>query len=62
MSDMELPRPSVKGGNSRDLLVEVPAVSVNPLDTRLRAGAAPVEGGYKALGYDAVGTVRVLSH
>ena len=58
LSDIELPRPSVKGGNSRDLLVEVQAVSVNPVDTKLRAGAAPAEGDYKVLGYDAVGIVR----
>ena len=58
LSDIELPRPRVKGSSTRDLLVEVQAVSVNPVDTKLRAGAAPVEGGYKVLGYDAVGIVR----
>ncbi len=53
--DIELPRP-VPGG--RDLLVEVQAVSVNPVDTKVRRSAAPAEGEYKVLGFDAVGVVR----
>lgn len=53
--DIELPRP-VPGG--RDLLVEVQAVSVNPVDTKVRRSAASAEGEYKVLGFDAVGVVR----
>ena len=53
--DIELPRPTVR---ARDLLVQVQAISVNPVDTKVRAGAAPPEGEYKVLGYDAVGIVR----
>lgn len=39
-----------------DLLVEVEAVSVNPVDVKLRAGA-PADG-FRVLGFDAAGTVR----
>lgn len=39
-----------------DLLVEVAAVSVNPVDTKQRA--AEPEGGFRVLGFDAAGTVR----
>jgi zinc-binding alcohol dehydrogenase family protein len=52
--DVELPRPAASG---RDLLVEVAAVSVNPVDVKVRAGVAPPDGGLKVLGWDAVGTV-----
>ncbi|KAF0675962.1 1-deoxy-D-xylulose-5-phosphate reductoisomerase [Profundibacterium mesophilum KAUST100406-0324] len=40
-----------------DLLVEVRGVSVNPVDTKLRAAAAP-EAGHRILGFDAAGIVR----
>ncbi|BBP04802.1 oxidoreductase [Sulfuriferula plumbiphila] len=53
--DIELPRPRATG---RDLLVEVQAVSVNPVDTKLRRSAVPTDGEYKVLGFDAVGIVR----
>lgn len=39
-----------------DLLVEVEAVSVNPVDVKLRAGAPA--NGFKVLGFDAAGIVR----
>ena len=43
----------------RDLLVEVRAVSVNPVDVKMRAGADP--GGVpKILGWDAAGVVRAV--
>lgn len=51
--DMDLPKP-VPG--PRDLLVEVRAVSVNPVDTKIRAGSAATEP--KVVGWDAVGVVR----
>lgn len=41
---------------AHDLLVEVEAVSVNPVDVKLRAGAP--SGGFRVLGFDAAGTVR----
>lgn len=53
--DIELPRPSPTG---RDLLVEVQAIAVNPVDTKVRRSATPPPGEYKVLGYDAVGIVR----
>lgn len=53
--DIELPKPTP---NPRDLLVKIEAVSVNPVDTKVRAGAGPFTGDeYRVLGYDAVGVV-----
>lgn len=52
--DIELPRPKATG---RDLLVEVRAVSVNPVDTKVRASAQPEGSAYKVIGYDAAGVV-----
>lgn len=56
LQDIDLPRPSATG---HDLLVEVAAVSVNPVDTKVRNGAAP-EGEWKVLGWDAVGRVAEI--
>lgn len=53
--DITLPEPSPSG---RDLLVEVKAVSVNPVDYKVRRGTAPRDGAWKVLGYDAAGIVR----
>lgn len=39
-----------------DLLVEIEAISVNPVDVKLRAGAQ--SGGFRVLGFDAAGVVR----
>ncbi len=52
--DIELPRPAPRG---RDLLVEIRAVSVNPVDTKVRAGVSPAENEWKVLGWDAAGIV-----
>tara|TARA_R110002049_G_scaffold13509_3_gene58748 strand:+ start:98411 stop:99436 length:1026 start_codon:yes stop_codon:yes gene_type:complete len=52
--DIELPMPTATG---RDLLVKVSAVSVNPVDTKIRASANPEQGEYKVIGWDAVGEV-----
>jgi NADPH:quinone reductase len=52
--DVELPRPEPGG---RDLLVKVEAVSVNPVDTKVRRGGDPA-GGMRVLGWDAAGTVE----
>lgn len=54
LQDITLPRPEPTG---RDLLVEVRAVSVNPVDTKVRRRAAPEAGGWKVLGWDAAGIV-----
>ncbi|EZP72146.1 zinc-binding alcohol dehydrogenase family protein (plasmid) [Novosphingobium resinovorum] len=56
--DVELPRPVAAG---RDLLVAVQAVSVNPVDTKVRAGAPPFEGrAERILGWDAAGIVEAV--
>jgi zinc-binding alcohol dehydrogenase family protein len=43
-----------------DLLVEVHAVSVNPVDTKIRRNVAPGAGEAKVLGWDAAGVVRAV--
>ncbi|WP_118137948.1 zinc-binding alcohol dehydrogenase family protein [Oceanicella sp. SM1341] len=43
----------------RDILVRVEAVSVNPVDTKVRSSAQP-EGGPRILGWDAAGTVEAI--
>ena len=53
--DLELPDPAAPTGS--DLLVRVEAVSVNPVDTKVRRSARPEPGAPKILGYDAAGTV-----
>jgi NADPH2:quinone reductase len=55
--DVDLPTPEAKG---HDLLVEIKAVSVNPVDVKVRANAAPTEGEYKVLGWDAAGIVKAI--
>ncbi|MBB3453982.1 NADPH2:quinone reductase [Rhizobium sp. BK313] len=55
--DIDLPTPEAKG---HDLLVEIKAVSVNPVDVKVRANAAPTEGEYKVLGWDAAGIVKAI--
>ncbi|MBV9653521.1 MAG: zinc-binding alcohol dehydrogenase family protein [Acetobacteraceae bacterium] len=42
----------------RDLRVSVRAVSVNPVDTKLRSGMAPPSGETRILGFDAAGVVE----
>jgi len=55
--ELELPRPEP---GPHDLLVKVEAVSVNPVDVKLRAGARPPEGAPRILGFDAAGTVEAV--
>ncbi|MFN3526689.1 MAG: zinc-binding alcohol dehydrogenase family protein [Paracoccus sp. (in: a-proteobacteria)] len=55
--DIDLPEPSPTG---RDLLVEVKAISVNPVDYKVRRSTAPQDGGWKVLGFDAAGIVRTV--
>jgi NADPH:quinone reductase len=54
LMDIDMPRPAASG---RDLLVEVRAVSVNPVDYKMRASAPAPAGGAKVVGYDAAGVV-----
>ncbi|HXV28825.1 MAG TPA: zinc-binding alcohol dehydrogenase family protein [Sinorhizobium sp.] len=55
--DVELPVPSPR---DRDLLVEIKAVSVNPVDLKVRAGVQPEPGQLKVLGWDAAGIVKAV--
>ncbi|MCW2037993.1 zinc-binding alcohol dehydrogenase family protein [Xanthomonas campestris] len=56
--DMDLPEPSAPAGY--DLLVRVEAVSVNPVDTKLRAPKAQTLAAPKVLGFDAAGVVEAV--
>ncbi|MBY3167025.1 zinc-binding alcohol dehydrogenase family protein [Rhizobium laguerreae] len=53
--DVELPMPEAGG---HDLLVEIKAVSVNPVDVKVRAHSAPPADELKVLGWDAAGIVK----
>ena len=53
--DVDLPCPAPMG---RDILVRVGAVSVNPVDTKVRMRSAPEAGHWKVLGWDAAGIVE----
>ncbi len=55
--DVELPRPTA---DAHDLLVSVRAVSVNPVDTKVRMRAQPEAGAWKVLGWDAAGIVEAV--
>lgn len=55
--DLDLPEPKAAG---RDLLVEVKAVSVNPVDTKIRVRSQPAAGQASVLGWDAAGIVRAV--
>ena len=55
LAEITLHDPAPQG---RDILVEVRAVSVNPVDTKVRRGSTPAAGEVKVLGWDAVGVVR----
>jgi zinc-binding alcohol dehydrogenase family protein len=54
--DVTLPDPIATG---RDLLIEIHAVSVNPVDTKVRNNMPPATG-WKTLGFDAAGVVRAV--
>ncbi len=55
--DMDVPKPEASG---RDILVNVKAISVNPVDTKVRKGTNPPAGAYKILGWDATGVVEAV--
>ncbi|MBU1308610.1 MAG: zinc-binding alcohol dehydrogenase family protein [Gammaproteobacteria bacterium] len=54
LQDITLADPVAVG---RDILVRVAAVSVNPVDTKIRKRVQPAPGEYKVLGWDAAGEV-----
>lgn len=57
LTDVTIEAPEPK---DHDLRVAVRAVSVNPVDTKVRRRAAPPAGGVKVLGYDAAGIVDAV--
>ncbi|MDH4560108.1 zinc-binding alcohol dehydrogenase family protein [Pseudomonas sp. BN411] len=57
LQDIVLPEPQP---GPRDLLVEVRAISVNPVDTKIRRNAAPEAGQPKVLGWDVAGVVKAV--
>ena len=57
LQDIELPEPIA---GPRDLLVEVNAISVNPVDTKVRQNAQPDPGTAKVLGWDVAGVVKAV--
>jgi len=58
--DIDLPKPAPR---DRDLLVRVEAVSVNPVDTKVRCSKGPdaIESPQRVLGWDAAGVVEAIS-
>lgn len=57
LQDVQLEAPTP---GPRDLLVEVRAISVNPVDTKIRRSVAPEAGQTKVLGWDAAGVVKAV--
>jgi zinc-binding alcohol dehydrogenase family protein len=55
--DTDLPKPVPK---ARDLLVRVEAISVNPVDTKVRSPKSQVEASPRVLGWDAAGVVEAV--
>lgn len=53
--DLDLPKPEATG---RDLLVRIEAVSVNPVDTKVRAPSKPARTMPLVLGWDAAGVIE----
>ena len=57
LQDITLDKPVASG---RDILVEVKAISVNPVDYKIREGRPAAEGEYAVIGWDAAGTVTAV--
>lgn len=57
LKDITLDAPEAEG---RDLLVKVRAVSVNPVDTKMRLNRPPRGGDWQILGFDASGVVEAV--
>ncbi|QNM96112.1 zinc-binding alcohol dehydrogenase family protein [Chitinimonas koreensis] len=56
--DLELPKPPAPAGH--DLLVRIEAVSVNPVDYKVRAPKDKIESTPRVLGWDAAGVVEAV--
>ena len=57
LQDIELPEPVI---GPRDLLVAVHAISVNPVDTKVRQNVQPEADVAKVLGWDVAGVVKAV--
>ena len=57
LRDIEIPKPTATG---KDLLVKVKAISVNPVDTKVRAPKDQVESEPLILGWDGAGVVAEI--
>ncbi len=57
LQDIELDKPSARG---KDILVEIKAISVNPVDFKIRQGMAPESDQWKVIGWDATGIVKEI--
>lgn len=57
LQDIKMESPTASG---RDLLVEVKAISVNPVDYKIRQRAQAEGSGWKVLGWDAAGVVKAV--
>lgn len=55
--DVDLPKPTPEG---RDILVSVKAISVNPVDVKVRAPKDKIEDAPRVLGWDASGVVEAV--
>jgi NADPH:quinone reductase len=55
--DLSLPLPTP---TTHDLIVRVHAISVNPVDTKVRAAANPDQGNPRVLGFDSEGVVEAV--
>lgn len=56
-SDIEIDQPIATG---YDLLIEVKAISINPVDIKMRLRTSPNNEDWKILGHDAVGVVKAI--
>ncbi|WP_018968998.1 zinc-binding alcohol dehydrogenase family protein [Rubritalea marina] len=57
LQELDLPQPVAQG---HDLLVEVKAISVNPVDAKVRQWMSAEPGKAKVLGWDAAGVVKAV--
>ena len=57
LQDITLDTPRAKG---KDILVEVKAISVNPVDYKIRGNRPSPEGGWSVIGWDAAGIVKAV--
>lgn len=58
LQDIDLPMPTP---GPRDILVKVEAISINPVDTKIRRRAAALPGeAWRVLGWDVAGTVEAI--